>query len=485
MKLKSTIFTKSLRALYKINMDKSNEVHMAIIEALYTIFVEVKEDVNQATLEMCLKTATGIWLDAWGSYFFIPREPGEADQAYADRIIAEVIEPKVTVDALKRATVRWLNRKNGDDWEPDDVIIYEPWTGLMKLSHRGTLSDSARLWSPNYWTHCVIDIQLPDASELTEELITYLKTIKAAGVQIVWSITANNWEVLTGYFTTDSVTGCHFRQLFLEVDDHVDAEGFRLADGTKWIYDIQKGSPFLQQTVQEFVDSFEGETVQTLTMGEIADYINKHHKILIDSLYDSLLSGDDYTKNWYSLYDTFYKETVTQFVNRFEGETPDTLTMEEIQERQWELYNSTVIDMESYVKRARKYRLSGNFTMWRLYTRQQWLKSPEPLPINNHIISQTTKIKDYELLFQKPLEEITVQEVQDKETSGVLSYIQGTIEYSQLDNYAQYYDQLRSVLTIDLAQSILGEEVTLNDIETNKTNLVKGLIEQGIITANS
>ena len=123
--------------------------------------------------------------------------------------------------------------------------------------------------------------------------------------------------------------------------------------------------------------------------------------------------------------------------------------------------------------------------MWRLYTRQQWLKSPEPLPINNHIISQTTKIKDYELLFQKPLEEITVQEVQDKETSGVLSYIQGTIEYSQLDNYAQYYDQLRSVLTIDLAQSILGEDVTLNDIETNKTNLVKGLIEQGIITANS
>ena len=146
MKLKSTIFTKCLRTLYKINMDKSNEVHVAIIEALYSIFVDVKDDVNQANLEMCLKTATGVWLDAWGSYFYISREVGELDQAYADRIIAEVIQPKVTVDALKRATARWLNRKNGDRWKPDDIVLYEPWTGLMKLSHRGALSETARLW---------------------------------------------------------------------------------------------------------------------------------------------------------------------------------------------------------------------------------------------------------------------------------------------------------------------------------------------------
>lgn len=545
MKLKSTIFTKCLRTLYKINMDKSNEVHVALIEALYTIFVEVKDDVNQANLEMCLKTATGVWLDAWGSYFYIPREAGELDQPYADRIIAEVIEPKVTVDALKRATARWLNRKNGDSWKPDDIVLYEPWTGLMKLSHRGTLSESARLWSPNYWTHCVIDVQLPDATELTAELIAYLKTIKAAGVQLIWSITAGNWEVLTGYFTADKTIGEHSRQLFLEVNDHNDAEGFRLADGSKWLNEIQEGSLFLQQTIQEFVNSFDGKTVQTLTMGEITEFMNKNYKTLIDSLYESLLSGDDYTKKWLELYDSIYQETITQFVNRFEGETPQTLTMEDIKKKQWELYNSKVIDMESYNKKVRKYKLSGNYTIWRLYTRQHWLYSTRQHSIRNYRNSETVKLKDYELLFQKPLEEITLQEffnqefedgsafqhtllnipvstVKDilyffpnKDESSLtigqiyqlddamaegnilipglegthssycedrLAHVQGLFEYQQQDGYAQYYDQLKAVLTIDLAQSILGETATLEDIENSKTLLVKGLIEQGIIT---
>lgn len=544
MKLKSTIFTKCLRTLYKINMDKSNEVHVALIEALYTIFVEVKDDVNQANLEMCLKTATGVWLDAWGSYFYIPREAGELDRPYADRIIAEVIEPKVTVDALKRATARWLNRKNGDSWKPDDIVLYEPWTGLMKLSHRGTLSASAKLWSPDYWTHCVIDVQLPDATELTAELIAYLKTIKAAGVQLIWSITAGNWEVLTGYFTADKTIGEHSRQLFLEVNDHNDAEGFRLADGSKWLYDVQEGSPFLQQTVQEFVNTFEGKTVQTLTLGEITEYMNKNHKTLIDSLYESLLSGDDYTKNWLKLYDSIYKETITQFVNRFEGKTPQTLTMEDIKKKQWELYNSKVIDMESYNKKVRKYKLSGNYTIWRLYTRQHWLYTTWQHSIRNYRNSETVKLKDYELLFRKPLEEITLQEFYNQEfedgaafkhtllnlpnstvkdilyffpdedessltisqiyqlddamaegnilVSGTsnthssycedrLAHVQGLFEYSQQDKYAQYYEQLRTGLTIDLAQSILGETATLEDIENSKTLLIKELIEQGII----
>lgn len=577
MKLKSTIFTKCLRTLYKINMDKSNEVHVALIEALYTIFVEVKDDVNQANLEMCLKTATGVWLDAWGSYFYIPREAGELDQPYADRIIAEVIEPKVTVDALKRATARWLNRKNGDSWKPDDIVLYEPWTGLMKLSHRGTLSASARLWSPDYWTHCVLDVQLPDATELTAELIAYLKTIKAAGVQLIWSITAGNWEVLTGYFTADKTIGEHSRQLFLEVNDHNDAEGFRLADGTKWLnytykfplfpYTIDKlyelfgedavGEVFKGQTIgdifkkygggtiYDLVGLFEGKTVQTLTVAEITEYMNKNYKVLIDSLYESLLSGDNYTKNWLKLYDSIYKETITQFVNRFEGETPQTLTMEDIKKKQWELYNSKVIDMESYNKKVRKYRLSGNYTIWRLYTRQHWLHTTWQHSIRNYRNSETVKLKDYELLFRKPLEEITLQEfynrefedgaafkhtvlnlpnstVKDilyffpnKDTSSLtigqiyqlddtmvegdilvpgtnsthnsycedrLAHVQGLFEYSQQDKYAQYYEQLRTVLTIDLAQSILGENVTLEDIENNKTLLVKELIEQGVIT---
>lgn len=201
---KNSIFYKNLIALYKLNPYKENGVHQAIIGALMKLFTQTAEDVDMAKLQMSMSTATGEWLDSWGDYFGIPREPGEGDDDYRARILAEIIEPKVTLNAIKSAAARWLNRMHGHKYTKEDINIFEPWKQLLKPSQRGTLSGDARMWSVDYWTYAVIDISIPDSSELSLELITYLNEIKAAGVKIVWSVKPS-WNLIISHWQKDNV----------------------------------------------------------------------------------------------------------------------------------------------------------------------------------------------------------------------------------------------------------------------------------------
>lgn len=230
MDFKTTIFAKYIRSLYKVNLDKSNIVHKTLIEAIYKLFVQVEEDIDSMRLEICLSTATGKWLDLWGEYFGIPRKNEEIDEVYSQRIIAEIIEPKATLNALKRAAARWLNFTYDGDYKYTQIEAYEPWKDLLVTSQRGKTSVLGRLPDSIYWTHSVVDMAIPDASEMSMDLIMYLNTIKAAGVQLTWHRTMS-WEVLTGYFETDSVNiwiECYY-DLFLRARNNV-TDGLRTAN---------------------------------------------------------------------------------------------------------------------------------------------------------------------------------------------------------------------------------------------------------------
>lgn len=227
MKLRDSIFAKYLRTIYNLNLNKSNKVHNVVISAIFKSFLMIEDDIDQMKLEVCLKTATGEWLDLWGYYFNIPRKLGELDPIYSDRIISTIIEPKATLMALKKAAAKWLNLNNGDNWDASDISAFEPWTELLVLSHRGELSHVGRLPSPDYWSHCVVDMSLPDETELSNELIEYLNTIKAAGVKLVWSRVMGGWEVLDGYYDADSVT-LDIEMLFDLVLNTTPSEAFHL-----------------------------------------------------------------------------------------------------------------------------------------------------------------------------------------------------------------------------------------------------------------
>jgi hypothetical protein len=204
VELKNSIFAKTLRSLYKVNLNKSNEVHSTVIDVIFKALIMANDDLNQARLEMAINTATGSWLDYWGDFFNIPRERKESDEQYSARIIQETIEPKVTLNAIKRATARWLNRKNNTKYTQKDINIFEPWKYLLKYSQRGLLSGNAKMTDSEYWRYGVIEVSIPDTESLSFELMSYLNTIKAAGVQIFYSYRPY-WDVIDGYGTVDPV----------------------------------------------------------------------------------------------------------------------------------------------------------------------------------------------------------------------------------------------------------------------------------------
>lgn len=208
-------FLTYLRGIYKLNLESSSRVHYAIIQSIYDCFIMAKDDLNLSRLEMCLKTATGFWLDTWGDYFSVYRDSGELDSEYAQRIIDEVIKPKCTIPSIKDNIVDHLNKKHGTNYTREDVQIIEPWREVAKYSHKGSLSNDARFCSGDYYTHAVLDIRIQE--DVTKELIDLIKGIKAAGVKIIWSM-LNSYDIVSGFNTADDAWAAYKRHVQMNTD---------------------------------------------------------------------------------------------------------------------------------------------------------------------------------------------------------------------------------------------------------------------------
>lgn len=213
MNFLNSIYYKSLVALYRLNANKDGPTRSFLISAIWQALLDGNDGLNLAKLEMSLKTASGEWLDYWGNFYGVIRLYEEDDDLYRVRIIEELTEPKNTRQAIQKATLRYIKRKFPDtNMLEGEVSIFEPWTKLLKLDHRGRIDGDGRLISYEYWNYGVIDITLPDSSYISPELIDYIRKVKAAGVSIVFSISPN-WEVGIDPLRNQ-------RELFLNIDQY-------------------------------------------------------------------------------------------------------------------------------------------------------------------------------------------------------------------------------------------------------------------------
>lgn len=223
----NSIFYKSLIALYKLNIGADGRAKNLIIDAIFQSLVIEKDGLNVAILEMALETASGEWLDYWGNTFGVPRDYEEVDDIYRKRIIEEILAPKNTLEGIKIAAARKINKDHNENLLPESIRIFEPWTELIKLDERGYLDGSGRLISYDYWIYSVIDISLPDSSHITPELIKYLNKVKAAGVKIVFSV-APRWDIIVDQDKAERNTHVyekHHMEHFIEVG-YVNNEAF-------------------------------------------------------------------------------------------------------------------------------------------------------------------------------------------------------------------------------------------------------------------
>lgn len=194
MNFLNSIFYKSLAALYKLNTNSNNRSKNVIIDAIYEALVIGKNGLDDAKLAMALETATDEWLDFWGNHFNVLRTQKESDEFYRKRIIEEIISPKNTIPAIKKATSRYIKLHTNEDVRIGDIKIFEPWTMLLITDSNGTIDGTGRMISYDYWNYSVIDIALPNSSLITPGLIKYLNAIKAAGIKLVFSI-APQWDI--------------------------------------------------------------------------------------------------------------------------------------------------------------------------------------------------------------------------------------------------------------------------------------------------
>lgn len=85
---------------------------------------EAGVQVGQALRQMVMTQSEGVWLDLWGALYSVPRNPGEIDAQYAERIPKEAFRVRVNKYGIEQAIF---------DATGFDVRLEEPWREIFKL----------------------------------------------------------------------------------------------------------------------------------------------------------------------------------------------------------------------------------------------------------------------------------------------------------------------------------------------------------------
>lgn len=166
-----------LKYLSRVFKRTGGEVNTAFFTSLSKALDEAGKDAEEIKKEMSITTATGEWLDIWGSWFGVSRIPGESDESLRERILDALRDEKLTIPAI----IDRIKKLLGYD---TNVSVYEPFNDV-RIFNRSTFSGVGRFQDGQYYRIGVVDIILD--KPVTEELIYFLNLIKSAGVKLVFT----------------------------------------------------------------------------------------------------------------------------------------------------------------------------------------------------------------------------------------------------------------------------------------------------------
>jgi len=135
--------------------------------------------------EMSTTTADTIWLDVLGTYYKVPRLPGEEDSAYGPRIIASVLRPMSNNVAIELAITTFT----GQDTTVTDVVLPGV-TGHVynaEFNYDGTIEHNA-VSTPVYglfdveYGYDIINGQ--DPTTFAQTITALINTLRAAGTHL-------------------------------------------------------------------------------------------------------------------------------------------------------------------------------------------------------------------------------------------------------------------------------------------------------------
>ena len=135
----------------------------AIMDAYAVELDAANTNIDEAIADLYINSATGEMLDIWGEYFADPRQIGESDAAYSQRIIVDTLRPKSNKYALINAAKAIFGSK---------IDIYEPWQDLFFLSESSL--DNQHTYDGDMWSPYVFRPQLRAQQNINWSGITAL-----------------------------------------------------------------------------------------------------------------------------------------------------------------------------------------------------------------------------------------------------------------------------------------------------------------------
>ena len=100
--------TYNLSANVFSNISAATSILWAIFRPLAYVLEKTKDDTDLALQQLQFVTATGDFLDYWGSVFGIPRYIGEPDNQYSIRLLWETVKPRLNNKALENIIIQGL-----------------------------------------------------------------------------------------------------------------------------------------------------------------------------------------------------------------------------------------------------------------------------------------------------------------------------------------------------------------------------------------
>lgn len=286
------IFNRFLPPTWR-NTDSIHSEHNAVISAVADTLEDAEMDLVQSKDESFLSTASGVFLNKWGSYVGVVRRKDETDEHYRNRITKWLTKKKGTVNSLVD------NIKEEFENDELEVFIYEPWRNIF-YTNRSMLNGVDHLQG-HYYRFAVIDIHIGTDVDI-KKLAEIVDRYKDAGVMVYFTYEngmtydASTYDIQLGvsslveseidYTGVGNVVTTF--ALGQPRSDYTDENLFRTNDSSLNGKDVVSGNPFHAKATYNYAGS-----------GPIDKMPNTNQ-----NLFDMLDSIEEYDKSIYSLTNT-------------------------------------------------------------------------------------------------------------------------------------------------------------------------------------
>lgn len=169
-----SLFVRFLNPIWQ-GVTKVASIHNGILGGISKKVTDVLEDLLDSKKESYLDSATGEFLDKWGSFVGLTRRPGEEDDIYRERIKKYIMVLRGTIPAIKDALYDYFGDHNAV------INIYEPYVDIF-YTNRSLLNSDSYLQG-DYYRYGIIDISIDRPFDY-DAIMEVINKFKPAGVMV-------------------------------------------------------------------------------------------------------------------------------------------------------------------------------------------------------------------------------------------------------------------------------------------------------------